>query len=283
MRRIESVEEMLAAVDAAGLAPGSWVATDADGTLWAADVADLAWRRALGERRLRVAAAEAMARELGQLGERSAGEVHADAARLYELYGLGRADDWAMLRAMTSCWAGWSEEELRAFGRRLWAEQLSPRVYHTTCDLLQGLCARGYRLAVVSGSPQLLVEEAVGALGITTRPVVVGALQEQEGALLSERLHHPLPWEQGKVELLRARIEGQSVPRAIAAAFGDTFGDLALLNAADGVRVLVHPRPSLLRHAQQSADAAWIQFSPRWLRSGEAVVPPGSDQVLQPG
>lgn len=281
MRTIESVEEMLAAVDAAGLAPGSWVATDADGTLWAADVADLAWRLALEERRLLPVAGQALRRELELLGQESAREVHADAAFLYELYGRGRADDWAMLRAMTSCWAGWEEDALRAFGQRLWRERLAPRVYGTTAPLLRGLLARGYRLAVVSGSPQLLVEEAVRGLLPDVAPLVVlGALQEQEGALLSERLHHPLPWEEGKVQLLRGRIEQDPLPRAIAASFGDTFGDLALLNAADGLRVLVHPRPALLLHARQSADTAWVRFSPRSLASGEAVAAPASDRVM---
>lgn len=281
MRRIEAVEDMLGAVDAAGLAAGSWVATDADGTLWSADVADLAWRLALGERRLRPAAGEALARELEQVGMPSAREPHADAARLYELYAQGRADDWAMLRAMTSCWAGWQEDELREFGRRLWREHLAPRVYGTTAALLHGLLGRGFRLAVVSGSPQLLVEEAVRGLLPEVDPlVVVGALQEQEGRLLSDRLHHPLPWEKGKVELLRGRIERAPLPRAIALSFGDTFGDLALLEAAELMRVLVHPRPALLRHARGLNDPAWVLFAPLSLCSGEAVAPPASDRVM---
>jgi phosphoserine phosphatase len=71
------------------------------------------------------------------------------------------------------------------------------------------------------------------------------------------------------------------MPRAIAASFEDTFGDLALLNAADGLRVLVHPRPALLAHARQCADPAWVQFAPAALVSGEAVAAPRGDRVIQ--
>ena len=281
MRRIETVPEMLAAIDSAGLAPGSWVATDADGTLWATDVADQAWRLAIAERRFRARACGAMFAELEKLGERSTGDVHEDATLLYSLYAAGRADDWAMLRAMTACWAGWREAELRDFAARLWRERLRPRVYATTAELLRGLIARGYRLAVVSGSPQLLVEEAVRGLDLPgPGAVVLGACCEREGDLLSERLDHPLPWEEGKVHLLRSRIEREGVPHAIAAAFGDTFGDLALLNAAHGLRVLVHPRPALRRHAHLSADDAWVEFAPVTLVSGEPAAPPTSDRVM---
>lgn len=272
---------MLAAVDSAGLAPGSWVATDADGTLWATDVADQAWRLAIEEKRFRERARGALASELEKAGEGTSGDAHVDATRLYELYAAGRADDWSMLRAMTACWAGWREAELRDFAARLWRERLRPRVYATTAELLRGLLERGYRLAVVSGSPQLLVEEAVRGLELPgAGAIVLGARCEQEGELLSERLHHPLPWEEGKVHLLKARIEGEGVPRAIAAAFGDTFGDLALLNAAHGIRVLVHPRPALRRHAKLSADSAWVEFAPTLLLSGERVAPPATDRVM---
>lgn len=273
MHTFDTTAALLAAIDALDLPRGTWVATDADGTLWAADVADLAWHRLLGERAARPAAAGVMRRLLEGAGRAATGEVHADAAAVYDLYRQDVIDDRAMVLAMTACWAGWRPEDVRAFGARLAREVVLPRAYATTGELLRGLLARGLQVAVVSGSPRLLVEEAVGGLGLPARPLVVGAETGVEGGVLGDRLLEPTPWEEGKVDALRARA-GVAAPVAM----GDTLGDLALLEAADRLRVLVHPRPALRERAR---GAPWALFAPGRTVSGEAVAPPASNRTIQ--
>jgi phosphatidylglycerophosphatase C len=270
VRSHDTIDTILAAIDAARLAPGAWIATDADGTLWATDVADRAWDRLLRERLMRPAAAGALRRGIDRAGLRASGEVHADAARLYEGYRAGVVDDRTLLEAMTACYAGWAEDELRAFGRRLAKEDITPRTYATTTDLLRALIDRGLRVAVVSGSPQVLVDEAVRALGVPA--LVVGVDLERDGDVLTDRLRQPVPWEEGKVQALAAH----GVRAAVA--FGDTTGDLALLEAAEALRVLVHPRPSL--RARATAHPAWCLFTPCRTVGGHDVAPPSIDRVI---
>lgn len=268
--KTHTLEALLQAMDAlAELRQPTWVATDADGTLWATDVADRAWAKLLRERRLLPAAEPVMARGLRKAGLTPTGDVHADAARVYEAYRAGAIDDWAMLDAMTACFAGWSEAEVREFGRDLAHAEIAPRTYSTTVDLLKAIVDRGHRVAVVSGSPQLLVDEAVRTLGVPA--LVVGVQLEPEGALLSDRLRQPIPWEHGKVQALAAH--GVRAP----VAFGDTLGDLALLEAAQ-LRVLVHPRPAL--RARAVAHDGWCLFAPCRTVGGHEVATPIVDHTI---
>ncbi len=275
----DGLDTLLHALDALDLPAGTWVATDADGTLWAADVADAAWHRLLGARGVRAPGAALLARLVADAaGLASTGDPHADAAALYDAYGRGVVDDWVMLEAMTGCYAGWTPGELRAFGAAV-GREVAARAYETTRPLLDALAARGLRVAVVSGSPRLLVEESVRALGLPTPPLVVGVDLEADGphaaddGALSPRLARPIPWEAGKVDALRARgVEHQ-------VALGDTLGDLALLEAAPALRVLVHPRPGLRARAQGQAGP-WHVLAPARTISGEPVRPRDVDRAI---
>lgn len=270
VRTYQTSDDLLAAIEAALPDTTSWIATDADGTLWATDVADRAWDRLLRQRLMRPAAAAALRRGMERAGFAPTGDPHTDAAALYEGYRKGVVDDRQLLVVMTACYAGWTEDELRAFGRALAREEIGPRTYHTSADLLRALVRRGHKVAVVSGSPHVLVDEAVKLLDVPV--TVVGVDLEREGRVMSDRLREPVPWEEGKVAALAAR--GVRAP----VAFGDTLGDLALLQAADALRVLVHPRPSL--RAQAAPQDGWVVFAPTRTVGGHDCAPPTADRVI---
>jgi len=277
--RIDSDEALLDAIEAAGAPAGAWVASDADGTLWAADVAEIAWHRAVGERRLRPAAAPAMRALVEGAGAESRGDVHDDARLAWELYLTDRIDDWGMLAAMAFCFAGWRTGELVDLGREV-AGALAPRVYATTAPLLAALHARGHPLAVISGSPRVLVEEAVRALDLPGPVAVLGVELAVEGDVLGDRVVDPVTWEDGKVDALRAHAAGAGAGEAIAVAFGDTGGDLPLLRAASALRVLVHPRPGL-RALARGEGGPWCEFAPARTVGGDDVRPPETDRVIE--
>src|SRR5687768_298145 len=143
VRTYTDCKAMIAAIEAALPDPRAWIATDADGTLWATDVADRAWDRLMAQRLMRPAAADAMKRQMLRAKLAPTGDVHSDAAALYDGYRKNVVDDRTLLVAMTACYAGWSEDEVRAFGRAVAREDIMPRTYHTTADLLRALVARG--------------------------------------------------------------------------------------------------------------------------------------------
>lgn len=272
-----SARDLLDVLDALDLPSGSWIATDADGTLWATDVADQSWGRLVAEEAMRPAAAAAMGRELELAGRPVRGDVHADARALYALYMAGEVDDWPLLRAMTFCYAGWSEGEWRAFGARLFRDLIAPRVYETTVPLLGAIRERGFRLAVVSGSARVLVEECLRELGFADVPVF-GIDVERDGDVASARMRRPLTWEQGKLEALAPTLAGAPLE----VAFGDTLGDLHLLRAARSLRVLVQPRPNLRHHARQAhpSEQNWCVLAPARTVGGHPLQAPESNRVI---
>lgn len=279
MRTLHDASELLAALDASDAPAGSWVASDADGTLWAADAAEIAWHAVVAQRRIKPQAAGCLRGILAKAGGRPTGDPHGDAQAIFALYLQDRIDDWGVLAAMTACYAGWTLAEVGAWGRELYRAKLLPRVYETTRPVLAGIRERGFALCVITGSPWFLVEQALGLLGFPDVPVL-GVGLELDGEVLLDEVIQPVPWEDGKVACWRDYTRQTATEGELVMACGDTFGDLRLLEAAQRLRVLVHPRPALRRRAA-SAAGPWCEFAPRRTADGQAVIPPSTDRVLE--
>lgn len=273
MLRMTSAAALLERLDS--LSPGSWVATDADGTIWATDVAELAWQAMMAERGIRPPGQEALAAILTEVGQESRGEPHLDAEHLYGLYLQGAIGDGPILRAMALCFAGWAEEEARAFMAKVAREHVAPRIYETSAALYRGILAQGHRLLVVSGSPDFVVEESLRLLELPEEVPVLGVTLAREGGVLQPEIVPPITWNAGKVEAIAPHLDGEP----LAVAFGDSGGDLELLLAAD-LRILVNPRPTLTRAADADPGGPWITLAPERVASGEATHAPTSDLVL---
>lgn len=269
MEPLSEVSTLLAALEREGpLTPGGWVASDADGTLWAADIAEAAWDLALAERSFRPAAGPALAAILRAHGGQPTGEPHEDAREIWRRFLAGQIPDGPILRAMAVCFAGLSEAEAEELAARVYREHLAARVYESTVPLLEAFAARGLRLVVVSGSPTFLVAGALRALGIPGE--VRGITLEVRDGLLSDEVRPPLTWNAGKLEAI-APLLGAAPPLV---ALGDSPGDRELLQAARH-RILVHPRAALLREARPGEG--WHLFRPPATVSGAAVAQPEQD------
>ena len=265
-----NLSELLATLEANGslgdVPPGqNWVATDADGTLWSADVAELAWSLALRERLFRPEAVEPVAEVLRGAGGTPSGDPHEDAREIWRLFLAGQVADGPILRVMATCFAGLEVEEARAFGDRVFREHLAPKVYAETVPLFRAFAERGLPLVVVSGSPKFLVEAGVRGLGLEAEVRGV-TLAEVEGKLSAEVVP-PLTWNQGKIEAI-SPIVGRDGPLI---ALGDSQGDRELLLAARH-KILVHPRRTLTAIAEAEAGrGGWVLFTPERTVDGEPV------------
>lgn len=262
--------ELLAALEAEGpladVPQGqNWVASDADGTLWNADVAERAWDLALHERLFRPAAVEPVAEVLRQAGGAPSGDPHDDAREIWRLFLEGRVEDGPILRVMATCFAGLSEDEARAFGDRVFREHLAGKVYAETVPLFRAFAERGLPLVVVSGSPKFLVEAGVRGLGLEAE--VRGVTLSRVDGCLGPEVVPPLTWNQGKIEAI-APLVGEGGPLM---ALGDSQGDRELLLAAKH-KIMVHPRRSLTAIAEaEAARGGWTLFMPANTADGEPV------------
>lgn len=247
---------------------------DADHTLWAGDLGDDAFLKALGERRFRPEAQPAIAAILARSGEPSSGDVHTDAARVHALYKADKVSEQDIIALELVCYAGWTKDEVRALAREILAAGLEARFHAEAEPLLRALESMGYQLHVVSGSAHWLVEAAVAGLGIHAEHVL-GARVHTEGERLSPRLWEPLTFWEGKLSAIETWLEHRR-PRLV---FGDSAGDLAMLVSAQ-LPVAVNPRPGLVRALDEQRPGAWRRLLPRQTTGGHPVTVHQTDRVI---
>ena len=228
-------------------------AFDADGTLWAQDVAEILWQRLVEQNALREAGSGPLARAVRSLGEEPSRETHQDYMRLLQLYRDGRCPEETMVRAMLQGLAGIREDDLYESAREaIRSVEKSMAIDNgRPADMIRQLREQGFRIVIVSASPRWAVEVAVDRFGIEPRDVVAGQVAVVDGVLTSSIIE-PLPHGQGKIQaLLRAC---GSVPHV---SVGNTISDLALLEAASHLKLLVNPTDDLVAACEEIGGSTW--------------------------
>lgn len=247
---------------------------DADHTLWAGDLGDDAFLKALAERRFRAEAQPAISEILARAGETPRGEVHEDAARVHALYKTDKISEHDIIALELVCYAGWTVDEVRGLAKEILAAGLEERFHAEAEPLLRALEERGYSLHVVSGSAHWLVEAAVEGLGIHAQHVL-GAQVHLDGQRLSTRLRLPLTFWEGKLTAIETWLAHRR-PRLV---FGDSAGDLAMLVSAQ-LPVAVNPRPGLVRALDEQRPGAWRRLLPQATTGGHPVTRHETDRVI---
>lgn len=247
---------------------------DADHTLWAGDLGDDAFLKALAEQRFRPEAGPMFGAILARAGEESSGEVHDDATRIHALYKDGKVSERDIIAAELACYAGWTVDEVRALAKEILAAGLAERFHVEAEPLVRALESRGYSLHVVSGSAHWLVQAAVEGLGIHAAHVL-GARVELRGERLSDVLMEPLTFWEGKLNAIETWLEHKR-PKLV---FGDSIGDLAMLESAQ-LPVAVNPRPGLQKALDERRPGAWLRLHPRGTTGGHVVERHETDRVI---
>jgi phosphatidylglycerophosphatase C len=223
------------------------LAFDADGTLWRGDVSNDLFDVFLAEDAIRppaAAALEALAREVGV----AQGKAPAVIARaLYDSWEqrlTPSCPEDTTLKMQAWIYAGYSEEELLAYSRRvLSSARIVDRIRREVREIVGWARASGVEVVVVSASPRWPVVEAVTHLDIA--PASVFALDlTSEGGVLQPELRGVFVYADGKATAVKEGRPGA----AVLGAFGDSAYDTALLRLA-AVPVAVNPSPGLLRAA----------------------------------
>jgi phosphoserine phosphatase len=216
------------------------LAFDGDGTLWTGDVGEDVFNQAVTQGLLRAEAREALEREALAYGIDRQGTTSELAARLFAAYLAGAYPEREVCAMMTWCYAGFSRAEMLALAQHAFAEtDLADRLHRELEPVLNLAKETGLRVVVVSASPQLIVEEAVGLWGIVASNVTASR-PVFEGERIAPRLASPVPYAEGKPVALRALAPSHE----LLASFGDNVFDIEMLRAAR-LGIAVRPKPAL--------------------------------------
>jgi len=105
----------------------------------------------------------------------------------------------------------------------------------------------GHQLILVTGAPDFLIEPLAEFLGVAT---VFAAKPEQRDSVYTGALIPPLPYGQGKRELILAHAQDMGLDLAVSYAYGDSPGDYDLLELV-GYPLVVNPIRGMARTARQ--------------------------------
>jgi len=267
-------DELVVLVERNGRRPT--IAFDADSTLWFSDVANRLWDHLLGEKLLRPEAGPHIAAVLRAQEGEPTGDPHRDMAALFDLYARGRAEERAVVAVQAIGLVGFTEEGVREVARASFAlgRPLPGTCFEGMAELLDALRAAGARLVVVSGSPQLVVEEAARLYGIGAEDISSLRTRVEAGRLTAE-LQGPLTAHEGK---LAGYALLSDVPPL--AAFGDGPSDIPLLRSATGLACMINPRPGLRAATREmAAPVRWIRI-PRTVSGEETPVPDVDESTI---
>jgi len=128
------------------------------------------------------------------------------------------------------------------------------RPYSPIIELLNALADKGAGIFVISASEGTAVKACVDAVGLKTAGVIGQRLTVKDGILYPETIE-PITVKEGKIDALRLISGTDKAPVMVA---GDTMNDVALLNTATRLRILIdHHKPwfgKVLSNLTKTAD-----------------------------
>ena len=155
-----------------------------------------------------------------------------------------------MVRVMLQGLAGLREDEVYVHSQKaVAAAEGTPAASRPAFRMIEQLRDLGFRVIVVSGSPRWTVEVAVRSMGIEPEDIIAGQVAVVEG-VLTHGVIEPLPHGKGKIQAILRRFG--AVPHV---SVGNGLGDLAMLEAASHLKLLINPTEALLRACEEGAAA----------------------------
>jgi phosphatidylglycerophosphatase C len=257
MPPIEPTDRLLARLDDARrrLGPGGLLAFDADGTLWEGDVGFDTFNALVEARGVRAEALGALCEEARLYGLPVGPDPNDVARALHDAHLAGAYPEDRACSMMAWAFAGFTRAACDAFMREVIAGAgLDRRLQAEIKPVLAWARDRDIPIWIVSASPRASVEAAALALGFDADKVIaVTPAETSDGALLPRSIE-PLPYDQGKADLLRQATSNAPV----LAAFGNSGFDAPMLWLA-AHPVAVRPSPALLKRLDSTPNAIILE------------------------
>ncbi len=247
------------------------MASDGDGTLWHGDVGEELFEAAIGARLLK---GPALARLLHEASEHDVvidAGIAGDASRVGEALLLahraGHYPNAAAFAMMAWAFAGFTEDELDALCERVLDDgKFASRLRPELLPMRKWAQRAEVPLWLVSASPLAIVRAAGRRMGIAAEHVV--AMEPLVvGAVLQPELGPEPTYRDGKLARLRLLTDAR-----LLAGFGDSYWDLALIEAAR-IGVAVAPNDRLRRRMAELDDGYLLEAKPLPAARSEASPP----------
>ncbi len=166
-------------------------------------------------------------------------------------YKLGRMQFERLLVRATGYLRGESLRELDEIGERLYAEQVSTKVYPFMRQIVEAHRERGHTLVLSSSALTIHAAPVARALGIPH--VVCNTFELDDDGLLTGRINRPIVWGHQKAAAVQRFCAEQGVALEQSYFYADGDEDAALMKLVGHPRP-VNPRPRLTALA---ADREW--------------------------
>ena len=166
-------------------------------------------------------------------------------------YKLGRMQFERLLVRAAGCLRGESLSELDEIGERLYAEQVSKKVYPLMRQIVEAHRERGHTLVMSSSALTIHAEPVARALGIPH--VVCNTFELGDDGLLTGRINRPIVWGHQKAAAAQRFCAQHGVELRQSYFYADGDEDAALMDLVGHPRP-VNPRPGLLARAK---DQDW--------------------------
>ena len=151
------------------------------------------------------------------------------------------------LRGYKAYLAGKSIASVEVLAKSFFVEQVCPRISEQARMAIKEHRAHGHRIVLLTGSPDFIVEPLATYLKIDE--VLAGRL-ERIGTLFSGCMVAPYPYRQGKRLAAEQFVAEQGLDLDVSYMYGDSPGDLPMLEAVGHPRV-VNPIRGMRRIARK--------------------------------
>ncbi len=166
-------------------------------------------------------------------------------------YKLGRMQFERLIARAAGYLRGESLTELDEIGERLYAEQVSKKVYPLMRQIVEAHRERGHTLILSSSALTIHAAPVARALGITH--VLCNTFELDERGLLTGRINRPIVWGRQKAQAAQRFSEAHGVELRQSYFYADGDEDGALMERVGHPRP-VNPRPGL---AAMAAANGW--------------------------
>jgi phosphatidylglycerophosphatase C len=245
--RTITVDEVIGSIEeAAKRDPGGAIAFDGDGTLWSGDIGEDFFGALLEEGVLDVAR-DALVEEAASENIDTSGTPRDIAHRIHAAYVAGTFPEERVCEIMTWAAAGRTKRDLDRFCETLIeAIGLRSRIHREAQHVVDHARRAGIDVFLVSASPRAIVEQAARLVGIDLANALAACETYDAAGIVQCGVERPIPYGEGKVTRLRARLGAE---RVLYAAFGDNAFDVPMLRAAR-VPVAIRPKARLVDRAK---------------------------------